>query len=433
MAHYKKTSDTPIGQGGFGAVFNGQRTEDGWECVIKYLREPYGPDDRRRFQREVRMQSLLKHPFIVSVVGRNLDADPPWFVMPKAECSLRRALDEKQEFDPHQVFSSIALAIKHAHDNGVFHRDLKPENVLVFQHSENYRIFAVTDFGLGRQMGRDTTTLTLADARIGTPAYMAPEQWFDAHNAKAPADIYALGKILYELLTGLFPYPKLFFDQLPEQFRYLVRKATAEEPQDRYQSMNELISAYQFAAQSEGDEKRSKVSFSTLINSIIEKEQCTPDDAKAIAQSIGEIGDDITSIIQTLPTVPSFLITALLKFEPAAFLVAFRAFDGEIGKGITYEYCDVVADFYESVFECTDDQQLKRLILKRLVQLGAQYNRWHVGRAFARLVEKVGDAGLIHDTCQDLRENPPWAEFHAGYLRPRAIPKAVRECLPPKE
>lgn len=114
---------------------------------------------------------------MVPILGVKLDAEPPWFAMPRANMSLRDHLN-RHGGDEESVWivQEIAHGLQHAHENGVIHRDLKPENVLFFSDEDNEPYVAVSDFGLGRLISRDSPSLTDTNIRMGTVEYMAPEQ-----------------------------------------------------------------------------------------------------------------------------------------------------------------------------------------------------------------------------------------------------------------
>src|SRR5262249_49932146 len=132
------------------------------------------------------------------------------------------------------VFPGIAAGVSYSHGNGVIHRDLKPQNVLFVRDGNRKLIPAVADFGLGRFTDRDSTTLTLSSVSMGTFEYMPPEQLRgDSKHVDHRGDIYSLGKILYEILTGDLPFPGIDLPKVPASFVYIVERATALRPEDR--------------------------------------------------------------------------------------------------------------------------------------------------------------------------------------------------------
>jgi serine/threonine-protein kinase len=161
-----------------------------------------------RFQREAELMAGLDHPGILPVYEIGLHEGVPWFSMKLAEQGnlAERAATLHGRYDEiARVLVRVARAVQHAHDRGVLHRDLKPSNIVFDREGQPL----VTDFGLARQLSVDST-LTGADALIGTPRYVAPEM-IATPGAKLTiaVDVYGLGAILYELLTGAPPFSEL--------------------------------------------------------------------------------------------------------------------------------------------------------------------------------------------------------------------------------
>lgn len=431
MARYQK--GTQIGSGGFGRVFNATREEDGWECVLKFLKEDYNADSLRRFQREVRIQAQMEHPNIVPVVAMDLNADPPWFVMPKAESNLRAYLREHHGEDELPVFIALALGVGYAHDNGVIHRDLKPENILLFGDEHGQLRPTVSDFGLGKEIERETPSLTQVNIGMGTYQYAAPEQCRDAKSVNERADIYTLGKILYELLTGVLPYPSMDWSRVPRRFTYIVQKATSEAPDDRYWTVSDLLDSIALLTQQQSVFDKPADTLQRLTAEIMEKQAFDRDSIEPIARFLCENADDYQMLIRVLPRIPEPLLMALIEHHADAFSAILRDYDKHLDDGLTFDYCDVAADFYETVFEATSDDSLRQLVLKRLLRLGCDYNRFYVGQVFARLVCSLEDPSLIMAARDIIAGDQRAASFHFPYLRKYTIPQAIRKVLPTGE
>jgi tetratricopeptide (TPR) repeat protein/predicted Ser/Thr protein kinase len=224
----------PIGEGGMGEVYKARDTRLDRIVAIKVSKDQFTD----RFEREARLVAALNHPLICQLydVGPNylvfeyIDGAPLKGPLPPAE-ALRIALQ-------------IVEALEEAHKNGIIHRDLKPGNILL-----TTRGVKVLDFGLAKQSREgqkandetQTSELTRAGGVMGTPAYMAPEQW-QGKPADARSDIYAFGCVLYELLTGARPGR----ERTPVKqaaLEAIVRKCLADDPAKRFQSAAELKSA----------------------------------------------------------------------------------------------------------------------------------------------------------------------------------------------
>jgi len=424
---------TQIGSGGFGRVYNATRAEDGWTGVLKFLKEDYNGDSLRRFQREVRIQAQMEHPNIVPVVAMNLNADPPWFVMPKAESNLRTYVREHHGEDELPIFIAVASGVAYAHNNGIIHRDLKPENILLFGGEEGQPRPAVSDFGLGKEIERETPTLTQDNIGMGTYQYAAPEQCRDAKSVNERADIYALGKILYELLTGKFPYPSMDWGLVPRRFTYIIRKATSEAPDDRYWAVSDLLDSIDLLTQQRSAFDKPADTLQRLTAEIMEKQVFDRASTEPIVRFLCENADDYQMLIKVLPRIPEPLLMGLIEHHAEAFNTVLRDYDKHLDDGLTFDYCDVAADFYETVFEATTDDSVRQLVLKRLFRLGCDYNRFYVGQVFARIVCSLQDPSLIMAARDIIAGDQRAASFHIPYFRDYTIPHAIRKVLPEKE
>jgi len=208
-----------IGRGGMGEVVVAQDLRIGREVAVKRIRDRSpSPDAIDRFLREARIQARLDHPAIVPVYELGTDAAGyPYFTMKRlAGVTLGKRLAAGGSVQPLlRAFAEVCLAIELAHSRGVVHRDLKPSNIMLGDYGEVY----VLDWGVARVLadtapgaagaarlvtGDDHTT---AGAILGTPGYMAPEQIRGA-DAGPPADVYALGSILFEILAGEPLHPR---------------------------------------------------------------------------------------------------------------------------------------------------------------------------------------------------------------------------------
>jgi serine/threonine protein kinase len=232
----------PLGAGSFGGVVQADELDEDGNVVrtglaVKRLRPMSRRDqeDVARFRREVTLMRRLNHPNIIEVLDADLDREDPFFVMPLAERTLKREMGRPRapfavrEVWAREVFGAMAAAVAHAHDHGVIHRDLKPENVLFVDG-----VLKVADFGLGKDLTSETLALTASNAELGTPLYRAPEQ-VRGRDAGKPADVFALGKMLAEMLTGdeaTLGVPNL--DAVPYHYRAYVESCCARAPADRY-------------------------------------------------------------------------------------------------------------------------------------------------------------------------------------------------------
>lgn len=199
-------------EGGMGKVYIGYSEGLDKEVIVKVVGG--GEDQQARLQREAEIQSEIFHPNVARIYSfREVDGEPAivqeWVrgeelsIFPKGYIKFH---NEKQVYI--NIMLQIARGLKASHDKGVIHRDLKPGNILVVRDgSGQVGRVVIIDFGLGRSMLDSRRRLTMDGSLIsGTPPYMSPEQWGGLGKVERPTDIYALGCIFFELISGIFPY-----------------------------------------------------------------------------------------------------------------------------------------------------------------------------------------------------------------------------------
>jgi serine/threonine-protein kinase len=204
--------DSTLGLGGMAAVYLAHDSELDRPVAVKVLAEHLGNDEafRQRFLREARMAAKLSHPNIVHVYDQGEENGQPFIVMEYVDGpTLGEELKRVGPLSPARVVDlalQICGGLEHAHASGLVHRDIKPGNLLLRKEGT----VKIADFGIAR--AAQATKLTQIGSVLGTAAYLAPEQ-AAAEPVTAAADIYSLGCVLFELLTGRTPY---LFDSLPE-------------------------------------------------------------------------------------------------------------------------------------------------------------------------------------------------------------------------
>ena len=262
-----------LGSGGMGHVYRASRFRLGDEVAIKVMQATPDtpPDLRERFLRESRACAQLRHPNIVGLLDFGFDAaDQPYMVMELLSGpSLREEIDLEAPMSPARVASilgSVASALQLAHDRGITHRDLKPANIVVHRYGSGERVYKVIDFGLAAIRASDKTRLTDPQFFLGTLAYAAPEQ-LRGEEVTPATDVYALGVIAYEMLTGARPHdgsnqatlitqaltqspvsPAARRSDLPVSVDEAVMRALEKEPAMRWKSVAEFASALAVAA-----------------------------------------------------------------------------------------------------------------------------------------------------------------------------------------
>src|SRR5436189_99428 len=196
-----------LGGGGMSRVFLAQERELERQVVVKVLPPEMAAGlNAERFRREIQLAASLQHPHIVPLLAAGHADDLVYYTMPLIEGeSLRAKLAREGELpinETTRILCDVADALAYAHEHRVVHRDIKPDNVLIARHHA-----VVTDFGVAKALSESTgkTSLTSAGVALGTPAYMAPEQAAADPHTDHRCDIYAVGALGYEMLTGRAP------------------------------------------------------------------------------------------------------------------------------------------------------------------------------------------------------------------------------------
>ncbi len=202
-----------LGEGAMGAVYEAEHTALGRRVAVKVLHAHIAkvPDAVRRFEREARAAAEIGHPNIVEVFDVGTHLGEPFLVMEllRGE-TLADRLSRPEMIDARaacRIVGYVLSALASAHAKGIIHRDLKPENVFLVPGDEAHGV-KLLDFGISkfRRAGATLLQTTQEGIPLGTPGYMAPEQWMGRRDIDHRADIFAVGVMLYELLTGGLPY-----------------------------------------------------------------------------------------------------------------------------------------------------------------------------------------------------------------------------------
>lgn len=254
-----------LGEGGMATVYKAFDTRLERDVAIKIIRRGAFPEEQlerilARFEREAKSLAKLSHPNIVKVYDYGEHAGSPYLVLEfLSGGTLKQKLGQPLPWqEALTLMQPIVDALAYAHERKIVHRDIKPSNVLLTEKGQPL----LTDFGIAKILDwEDGQTLTGTGVGVGTPEYMAPEQGM-GKEIDTRADVYALGVVLYELLTGKKPYtadtpmavvlkhvtdplprPRQLAPSLPNDVEKLLLKTLAKQPIDRYQSMDELAVA----------------------------------------------------------------------------------------------------------------------------------------------------------------------------------------------
>ena len=250
-----------IGVGGMADVYRAFDRLEGRDVAVKILKNEYTKNDEflQRFKNESKAIAVLSHPNIVKVYDVSFGDRIQYIVMEYIDGITLKEYISHQHVIPWKeavhFTVQILQALQHAHEKGIVHRDMKPQNIMLLQDGS----IKVTDFGIARFSNNETRTMT--DKAIGSVHYIAPEQ-ARGDNTDGKADIYSVGVMLYEMLTGKLPFdadsavsvaimqmqsdPKPLReinDKIPEGIEEITLRAMRKDPKQRYANAGEMLEA----------------------------------------------------------------------------------------------------------------------------------------------------------------------------------------------
>lgn len=266
-----------IGVGGMAIVYRAIDQRTGHNVAVKVLRPEFNQDVEfvSRFQREAEAASKMTHHNIVNLLDVGMDGDNRYLVMEYVQGkTLKELIKEKGRLSPQvaaQITIRILSALQHAHQNGIIHRDIKPQNILV--HADGH--IKVSDFGIARMA--NSSTLTKGDSVMGSVHYFSPEQ-ASGQVAGVTSDLYSVGVVMYEMLTGHVPFDgdspvavamqhlharpapiENFAPDSPPAINHVCMMAMEKNPKYRYQSAREMAAELRMALEGRAEKMQPRV------------------------------------------------------------------------------------------------------------------------------------------------------------------------------
>ena len=251
--------DRVVGVGGMAFVYEAYDKKTGTRVALKLLKEKFSDDSRavKRFINESKSLGLLNHPNIVKIYDISIKVDYKYIVMEYVDgMTLRKYMNSHRPLpwsEAVDFVEQIALALDNAHTKGIVHRDIKPQNIMIMPGGK----LKVTDFGIAKMPNSES--LTMADKAIGTVYYISPEQ-ASSRKIDARSDIYSLGAMFYEMVTGQMPFtadspvaiimqhmqnapvpPTKIVPSLPKGLEQIILCAMEKNPRNRYQSAAQML------------------------------------------------------------------------------------------------------------------------------------------------------------------------------------------------
>jgi len=273
-----------IGEGGMATVYKAYQASMDRNVAVKVLPSQLADSKEfiQRFKQEARIIARLEHAHILPVFDYGENEGITYFVMRYLDAGTLK--DKMGEGNPlplkeiDRLFTQLADALSYAHSLGVVHRDLKPSNALIDSQGDLF----LTDFGIAKILESASTRLTQTDAVMGTPAYISPEQ-AQAEKVDQRSDIYSLGIILYEMVTGRVPYiadtplavilkhvthplplPSSIKPDIPEAIERVILKALAKNPDDRFATVSDFLTAWKSSLDIKASSSKSFETLTTL-------------------------------------------------------------------------------------------------------------------------------------------------------------------------
>jgi serine/threonine protein kinase/tetratricopeptide (TPR) repeat protein len=310
-----------IGEGGFGIVYRAEQLQPVRRDVALKILKP-GMDTRHvvaRFEMERQALAVMDHPHIAKVLDAGeTETGRPFFVMelvsglPITDYCDRAKLKPRQRLE---LFTDACQAVQHAHHKGIIHRDLKPSNILVAEH-DNRPSVTVIDFGIAKATSgefADQTVLTGAAQVIGTPLYMSPEQAGQSRDIDVRSDVYSLGVVLYELLTGTTPFEKeRLRDVGADEVRRIIREEEPPKPSTRMSTLGQ--DAATVSANRQCEPRRLRQMLSGDLDWIVMK--CLEKDRNRRYETVNGFAMDVQRYLADEPVLarPPSLVYRLRKF-----------------------------------------------------------------------------------------------------------------------
>ncbi len=394
-----------LGRGGFGCV---DLVEDGdgsrFARKTFSVNQPAPPtlveNVRRRFIREVTVQKEIIHKNIVPILGGDLAATPPYYLMPVAESSLADdiALERTLNGSWKAALMCVCSGLEELHSLGMSHRDLKPANVLKFLDTDGAPYFSISDFGFVSVKDSSLSELTQTGMHKGSDYYSAPEIVADLRAASERSDIYSLACMLHDMVGTSNRYPcNEIFDSGP--YGDIMKVCTRQDPRRRFPSVRKFADAILSIEENVGLPV-------VGVESYIEKL------ADGVALDAAFV-EELVDYLRSKPGTPQSQ-AIFYKLDSSGIqeiCSGFPNFADQLGSlfarwvdrsAFNFDMCDPISSRMEIfIAHCSMDVRIENLLA--MLELGTSHNRWYVERKFVKLSGEEMDQAVARRLAIELR------------------------------
>lgn len=384
-----------IGKGGMGKVFRVEK--DGIPYALKVCLED-AEDDVKRFKREVRLMSTIKHANVIEVVDSNLDYEFPYFIMPLCKYSLDTIIPKLKD-NPKislKLLLDVCKGINAIHLSKIIHRDIKPKNILISQDD----VIKVSDLGLGKFVFRDSSIITQSNQYMGTEGYI-PTEFYKlggAKNADVRSDIFQLGKTIYNILTNSNP-ALIESDILPGGLLYIIRKCIADSPNNRYQNISELETALNNYLLSLEPKSNPLNYFKDLINISLESLKSNSykkENVEEIISAIYSFKDNPEEFFNRFKEIPLKIIEIIssnFEHEANELIELYTVNTTRHFQEDTMEFSDAdsVANIMNNFFKGSKNLNIRLQSLSLTLFVSVYCNRYYAMDIFDNMLQSIKD------------------------------------------
>lgn len=425
------TNALKIDSGGFGTVYSALSSSK-TKIALKQLNDfGISEKDKLRFIREVKIASPLSHQNIVRILDFDIECPFPWFSMPLALGNLRLAIEKARDDErvAVSIFKQILNGVGYLHNKKIVHRDLKPENVLLFNLNLEEGAIRISDFGLGKRLDRESVVVTSAKDYMGSAAYAPPEQFENLATLTERADIFSLGKIFFELLTGLFPmHVNLKHPRTKGKWEYLIGKCLEHDPNDRYASVEDILKMIELNQKDANFEKiEDRIA---AVIAILNKGFPIAVRISELSKLLTQKEEDAHFFVRSITSINKGILESILGRHFSDYKNIFAAFCRHIRTEMFgFNFCDTISDKAEEIYSATNDLKLKLEILSALMDLAKTHNRFHVGGVVGKIIGTASERGEIMGICDVLRRMPDQTQWCKEYITSSKLPKIISDTL----